>query len=161
MCQIVQVTRSACGALHGPKVLQTAYAHSNAVRLPLDCSIGQFSVGAFRVESGDPLHDVESTQVGFQTEVPPLAEIFDRSGIEWELAIVEILAFGILGVQLSQSRSESAEILLTRVRDDIEILGRSDESMGVDGETTDDDVLYAALLQEAQQWDRVKRPGHA
>jgi hypothetical protein len=118
------------------------------------------AVGRIRVDSGDPLHDVQIPEPGLEAEVRSLLQILDAGGIERELVGREVAEPDMARIEVGEQRRKPFEVRRFRVGDDVEVLRRADHPMGVDREAADDDVLHAGRMKSPEQRLRVQDIRH-
>jgi hypothetical protein len=157
--QVLQVLRPSGSSLHPSKVGQRGDADVDPERLPRLRRSVELAVGVL-IEPGDPLHDVESPDVGVHEEVAAHREIAGNGRVGRELTSVELLYADLTGVQSPQETRESGEVRMVRRRAHVDILRRSDHTVSDDGEAADDDVSHPCCVELAEPLGRVEGSRH-
>jgi hypothetical protein len=71
--EVVEIARTAGGLFHGSHVRKSAKAQRDVVERESQGHTIDLGVDVVGVDAGDPLHDVQRSEVGVQPEVPPSA----------------------------------------------------------------------------------------
>ncbi len=109
----------------------------------------------------DPLHEIEDTLGGNQTEVAALGQLLGTFRIERELVLREVTHSKLPRVERLEQDGQPAQILRIGRGADVEVVGEALDAVCDDRQPSDHDVLDSGLVKVPQEGAGVERSvGH-